>query len=300
MAIADFEEYSNEDSFYNEALSEDNLNVPEDYEQEPYVPAGIRQQIYFLWAYKHWGADRLSKRFRIAPERVSAIIALKRLEPEYISRGLHAPHLEQLFSDLYGSEYMERLRPGSWGRPGQSHRQSAGHSMSNSEFAAESAAAEERGEGPPGGYEADMGWSLEGALLTDAQLPDDYFPKLRHRGNAIRMGARVPSGHVPPKKERGKHSSRYAFKDISAGDTGFQGAHQHHVVVDWDGTRRRATQREEIARSQRPRRHLVQRKGAVGVFFGEFEETSDALKRVAAREHERVRKALGMSKHDLV
>lgn len=44
----------------------------------------------------------------------------------------------------------------------------------------------------------------------------------------------------------------------------------------------------------------MQRNGAVGVFFGQFEESNPALQRVADREQERVRKALGLSKHDLV
>lgn len=194
-----------------------------DWEDPVYVPDRVRQQIYFLWAHKGMSIPELAQRFGIRTERISAFILLKRTEPEMAAKGMVSEEPDRIMEALYGPEAVGQTRP-RWNE------------------------------------KDDFEQGLDVAVLKDAQLPEDCFPVMKFRGHRLRVAYPTPPVPLPPIDQR-RHHSRFAIRDISAGDSGLRSALARHVVIDHDGTRRMATKREELYRAPRIRRAYVKRNG---------------------------------------
>ena len=216
--VALYDEWCEEDPFYNEYLTEDEYMWPDDWEDQPYVPDAVRQQIYFLWSYKKMDLPALAAKFKMRTERVAGIVALKRTEPEMIRQGMYTDKIDKAMTQLYADE--------------------------------------KKAVDPDWNEEDSLGLNI--AVLQDAQLPEDAVPKMRWKGNRLRVGIPMPARELPAKEER-KFHSRFAIKSLSGREKGIHGALKRHVVVDFDGTRRTATKREELYRSNRVRRFLPRR-----------------------------------------
>eukprot|EP01138_Halocafeteria_seosinensis_P000485 gb/GECG01000499.1/.p1 GENE.gb/GECG01000499.1/~~gb/GECG01000499.1/.p1 ORF type:complete len:506 (+),score=75.31 gb/GECG01000499.1/:1-1518(+) len=225
FAMAPYDSESLEDPFYNNFLTEDEYVWPSDYEPQPYIPDSVRQQIYFLWSSKGWSIPKLGSKFKMRTERVSFIINLKRTEPECIEEGKYADELDDAMTQMYGREY----------------------DFGDKDYQSE---------------DDDIGLNVN--VLKDSQLPDDVVPKMPWKGNVLKTGTHLPPVELPPKEERTcKH--RFAFKDISSGesmDSKFVPFSKKHLVVDHDGTRRVSTKKEDLYRSNRARRFIVKRDGS--------------------------------------
>ena len=233
--IAPWDEFCEEDAFYRNVLTDDEYNVPEDYEEPVYVPDRIRSQIYFQWAYKGLSIGELAQRYKLRSERVAAFILFKRTEPEYLARGMANYDNDRLMEGLYGAEAQGKTPLKDWDGDGDDH---------------------------------DAG--LDVALLRDAQVPEDCFPVMKFRGNRLRGAFPTHTRPPIPVKER-KFHSRYAIRDVSSGDGFPEQRRARHIVVDYDGERRPATKREELARGNRLRRAYPKRVG-YGKFNLPFED----------------------------
>lgn len=223
FAMAPYDSESLEDPFYNNFLTEDEYVWPSDYEPQPYVPDSVRQQLYFLWSSKGWSIPKLGAKFKMRTERVSFIINLKRTEPECIAEGKYANELDDAMTQMYGRDY----------------------NFGDKDYQSE-----------------DDNIGLNVNVLKDDQLPDDVVPKMPWKGNVLKTGTNLPPIDLPPKNER-KCKHRFAFKDISSGesrDSKVVPFAKKHLMVDHDGTRRVSTKREDLYRSNRARRFIVKRK----------------------------------------
>jgi hypothetical protein len=223
--IAPWDEFCEEDALYRNVLTDDEYNIPEDYEEPVYIPDRIRSQIYFQWAHKGLSVAELASKYKLRSERVAAFILFKRTEPEYVVKGMVNYDADKLMEGLYGAEAQGKKPMQDWDNGGDD-------------------------------FEA----GLDVAVLKDAELPDDCFPVMKFKGNRLR--GKFPTHAQPPIpiKER-THSSRYAIRDISSGDGFAEQRRARHIVVDYDGTRRPATKREELARGHRLRRAYPKRVG---------------------------------------
>lgn len=233
--IAPWDEFCEEDAMYRNALTDDEYNIPEDYEEPVYVPDRIRSQIYFQWAHKGLSIGELAQRYKLRSERVAAFILFKRTEPEYVARGMANYDNDRLMEGLYGAEAQGKTPMQDWDGGGDDH---------------------------------DAG--LDVALLRDAQLPDDCFPVMKFRGNRLRGAFPRHLKAKPAVKDR-THHSRYAIRDVSAGDGFAEQRRARHIVVDYDGERRPATKREELSQGTRLRRAYPRRIG-YGKFNLPFED----------------------------
>jgi hypothetical protein len=223
--IAPWDEFCEEDALYRNVLTDDEYNIPEDYEEPVYVPDRIRSQIYFQWAHKGLSIAELAQRYKLRSERVAAFILFKRSEPDYAARGMVNKDTDKLMEALYGAEAQGKTPMKDWDNGGDNHDQ-----------------------------------GLDVALLRDAQVPDDCFPVMKFRGNRLRGAFPLHAKPIPPRAER-DHKSRFAIRDVSAGDGFPEQRRARHIVVDFDGTRRPATRREELSRGSRPRRAYTKRMG---------------------------------------
>lgn len=165
-----------QDPFANGYLTEDDIVFPDDYKHTEYLPDRVKQQVYFLYCDKGWTVQQLSQRFRLRAERVSAIIAMKRNEPELKASGRYRTELDELLTKLYAGTRAEE-------------------------------ALNETGEVRNDGINV--------KILKDDQLPDDVFPQHRLPANALPVRVGLPKLDLPPQEER-THKSKLAFTDISA------------------------------------------------------------------------------------
>lgn len=231
FTFAPWDDESMEDPFYNGAITEDEYEYKSDHELYVHVPDGTRTQVYYLWKEKGWSIPDLAAKFKMRSERVSMIINLKRTEPALEAEGLVAPELDKAMSMMFA-----------------------------------------RGEGRvDADYAPDHSHGLHGAVLRDAQLPEDSVPRLPWRGNILKTGGAMPKLPRTPKDQR-VFKSRLAVRDISAGqaaDAMTPPKCTKSRIFDYDGVRRPSTKLEDMYRTGRARRWEQKRHvtGSMGMPF---------------------------------
>lgn len=236
---AEYDSDCDGDPFSNGYLTEDEIEFTEDYVPGPYIPGRIVDQIWFLFSVRGYSVHQLSNRYRIASERVSAIIALKKTEPEMIATGRYSAAIDQHFVELYGE--------GEWKAQAGSQENWA--------------------------PDYDMGVNYN--ILRDDQMPDDVYPIIRRGGHVLRKGHVLPKLPQPARDDR-LHKSRFAFTDTSAkAKNGMYGKALKIRVSDYNGEVRPASNMEALYRPTQSRYWGVEReKGPNGLPFKEEDATA--------------------------
>lgn len=203
------------DPFSNGYLTEDEYELTENYKPMPYIPGRIMDQIYYLHTIKSWSIGRLSEKYSLAPERVSAIINLKTTEPQMKAIGAYDEKLDQQLSDLYAGRFGSRRKT------------------------------------DIGSNNTDIGGPT--VILPDNMDPDEALPKhpRAHQLGTLKLGNRLSVKPVPMKKER-THGSKFIFLDTSGrGKIGM--GRNPSVTATWDGRVKFSTNEEVLYRSWTPR-----------------------------------------------
>lgn len=211
---AEYDSDCDGDPFSNGYLTEDEMEFPEEYQPAPYLPNRIVEQIWFLYSMRGYTVQQLSNRYRVTTEKVSAILALKKTEPEMIAAGMYSNVLEQYLLQIYGGD-------GPW--------------------------AKEASRTENFGPDFDIGVNYN--IMQDDQMPDDCYPVIRRGGNILRRGHVLPRIAQPPVSER-LHKSKYAFMDVSGDRKNHRyGKKLKLRMSDYDGTIRPATNKDLLYRS---------------------------------------------------
>jgi len=203
------------DPFSNGYLTEDEYELPESYKPMPYIPGRIMDQIYYLHTVKQWSIGRLSEKYSVVPERVSALINLKANEPQMKAVGAYDEKLDQQLSDLYA------------GRFGSRRKTDIGHT------------------------DFDIGGPT--VILQDNMEPDEVLPK-HPRANqlgTLKMGQRLQVKPFPKKSER-THGSKFIFLDTSGRGKHGMGRNPS-ITSTWDGKVQYSNNEEVLYRSWTPR-----------------------------------------------
>ena len=232
------------DPFSNGYLTEDEIEFTEDYVPAPYIPGRVIDQIWFLFSVRGYTIHQLANRYRISSERVSAIVALKKTEPEMIATGRYSAAIDQHFVELYGE--------GDW--------KAVAASPENQE-----------------NWAPDFDMGVNYNILRDDQLPDDVYPVVRKGGNVLRRGHVLPKLAQPPREER-LHKSRYSCTDISGNrKNGRHGKQLKVRVADYNGEVRPASNMEALYRPGQSRYWGIEReKGPNGMPFKEEDAKAPA------------------------
>ena len=225
-------------------VTEDEYYFDEEFEPKAHIPDRLRDHIYFLYTVKGWTQERISTKYRIRKARVSAIINFKRTEPEFLKQGMSAPLLDDLMSEMYGGRFQDLTLTGADATPQD-----------------ETADVDEE-------RNTDQGVQVE--MLQDDMDPEDVVPQLPFEVPAVRLNHGLRKVAMPPKSER-VMASRYSVTDIS----GRANSRRPIRLVDWDGSVRPATMKEELYRSDVPRYWIPPRKGV-----DEFDFPKNARERI--------------------
>lgn len=226
------------DPFANGYLTEDEIEFPDDYQPQPYIPGRIKQHIHFLYTVRNYTVRALSQKYHISSERVSAIIALQSMKPQMKASGRYSSHLDSLLTEFYkGGQRFQKHNTENWG--------------------------------------PDYDLGVNYTIMADDQMPDDVYPIRRRDGAQVRLGHKLPKLPVPPRSER-LHHSRFVFRDISGRKQ--RGMHQALLKIrmsDFNGDVRPATNLEALYRSWEGRYWSIeQRKGRGGLPF--YDEDANA------------------------
>jgi len=229
------------DPFANGYLTEDEMEWPEDYTPEAPVPGRVMDQVYFLHTVHKVGLRALCEKYGMSAERVTALIALKRSEPEMIASGRYNTAADDLLLQLYR------------GRPG-------------------TRAARNENWGPD--FDAGVAFNV----MPDDVVPDEAYPVRRRLGTVLRQGHKLPVLARPtaPIGPERPHKSKFVFRDTSSRTNNKQ-YHKAQLVSDWNGDRRPASNVEALYRSWETRYWaLDQVKGASGFPFKDEEAHAPA------------------------
>lgn len=236
---AEYDSDCDGDPFANGYLTEDELEFPEEYAVEPYVPGRIVDQIYFLYSVRGYTVKQLCTKYRLGSEKVSAILNLKKTEPQMIAAGLFTNTVDNLMMHLYEDKFRsDGTKPGDGSKPSS----------------------------PRENWGPDFDTGINYDMLRDDQDPDDVRPVARDTGNVLRVGHKLPKLRPLPKKDR-THDSKFVFRDISGSKREHQPG-RTMVVADYDGTIRKANNVEALYRTWGVRRWSIdQMKGDAGLPF---------------------------------
>lgn len=227
------------DPFSNGYLTEDELEFNDEYQVQPYIPARVYDQIYFLYSVRGYSIKQLCSKYRLGSERVSAIIHLKQTEPEMVATGRFTTKLDAAMCDLYGTNVHFAAKPK---LPGADNTAAAN--------------ASETAENWKPDFDQGVGYNL----LQDDQMPDDVMPIRRTVGNVLRVGHHLPR-IPPPAKAARLHDSKFVFRDIS-GKRAAKPSRGGLIVSDYDGSIRMPTPTEVTYRSWQPRHTDLEGPGA--------------------------------------
>jgi hypothetical protein len=221
------------DPFSNGYLTEDEMEFDEDYQPDPYIPAKVATNIYFLYTARGYTIKQLSVRYRLSSERVCAMIMVKHREPEMIATGRINRDIDAVLIKLYGTKF----------------------------------APENRFE-PSENWRPDFDQGVQATFLADDQMPDDVMPIRRTVGSVLRNRHHFKKV-TPPRKDARVHDSKFVFKNIS-GRVKDKTRPRPMIISDFDGRVRPASNMESLYRSWETRYWtLDEAKGRTGLPFKE-------------------------------
>lgn len=209
FTVPEFDDEADGDPFANGYLTEDEMEWPEEYEPEAPVPRRVVDQLYFLHTVRGYPVQALCTKYRLSSERVSAIINLKRTEPEMIATERYHAEADELLTQLYAGSDAANVRSDNWAP------------------------------------DFDMGVNYN--VMPDEQMPDDAYPVVRRSGALLRAGHTLPRLPTPPRTER-RMKSKFVFRDIS-GARSNSATGRAQLVSDWNGALRPASNMEALYRS---------------------------------------------------
>ena len=235
LSTPDYDSDCDGDPFSNGYLTEDEMEWPEEYAPAPPVPGRVMDQVYFLYTAHKVPIPRLAVKYGMSTERVSALINLKRSEPEMIASDRYNPKADELLQQLYRGK-------------------SGGTSARGDNWAPH----------------FDVGVSFN--VMPDDQVPDEAYPVRRLAGTKLRVGHTLPRLPWPPagdRKER-KHKAKFVFTDVSGGRTNSKQYGRAMLVSDWSGAIRPASNVEALYRSNETRYWSLEAgKGRSGLPFAD-------------------------------